>query len=456
MRFNFESLFLLSSFLLPFTAAQLSGSVGPTTSYADKRKKVCAVTAYGAKADGKTDIGPALSAAWNDCKSGGAIYIGSGTWAMNTWVTLTGGTGVVIRLDGVINRTGTDGGNMIMIEHSSDIEFMSGTGRGAIQGNGYIFHQQGSLSGPRLLRFYEVQDFSVHDIALVDSPAFHFTMDTCSNGEVYNVAIRGGNSGGLDGVDVWSTNIWIHDVMVTNKDECVTVKSPAQNILIENIYCNLSGGCAFGSLGADVDISDIIYRNVYTWGSNQMLMIKSNGGSGTMKDVVLENFIGHGNAYSLNVDQYWASMSPVAGDGVQLDNITFSNWTGTCSNGIQRGPMQFKCADGAPCTNMQVVDFAMWTETGTSEYEICRSAHGTGGCLESGSGEYDAVTSTITATPSGYAAPTMAADLSTDFGTTMSIPIPAIPTMYFPGVQAISAKNGPGGCVSCSTAAAKI
>lgn len=92
-----------------------------------------------------------------------------------------------------------------------------------MQGYGYVFHAEGTY-GPRLLRLYEVVDFSVHDIALVDSPAFHFTMDTCSNGEVYNMIIRGGNEGGLDGVDVWGTNIWIHDVEVTNKDECVTVK----------------------------------------------------------------------------------------------------------------------------------------------------------------------------------------------------------------------------------------
>jgi rhamnogalacturonan hydrolase len=59
----------------------------------------------------------------------------------------------------------------------------------------------------------------VHDIALVDSPSFHFSMDTCTNGEVYNMAIRGGNKGGLDGIDVWSDNMWIHDVMVTNKGE---------------------------------------------------------------------------------------------------------------------------------------------------------------------------------------------------------------------------------------------
>lgn len=111
--------------------------------------------------------------------------------------------------------------------------------------------------------------------------------------------------------------------MVTNKDECVTVKSPSKNILIENIYCNSSGGCALGSLGANTAISQVHYKNVYTWKSNQMLMIKSNGGSGYVEDVVFENFIGHGNAYSLDIDQYWSSMSAVAGDGVKLSNITF-------------------------------------------------------------------------------------------------------------------------------------
>jgi rhamnogalacturonan hydrolase len=76
-------------------------------------------------------------------------------------------------------------------------------------------------------------------------------MDTSTNGEVYNMIIRGGNEGGLDGVDVWGTNIWVHDVEVTNKDECVTVKSPSSHMLIEDIYCNWSGGCAIGSLGTD-------------------------------------------------------------------------------------------------------------------------------------------------------------------------------------------------------------
>lgn len=47
-----------------------------------------------------------------------------------------------------------------------------------------------------------------------------------------------------------------------------------------------------GSLSTGVNISDITYRNVYTWSSNQVYMIKSNGGSGSVSNLLLENFIG--------------------------------------------------------------------------------------------------------------------------------------------------------------------
>ncbi|KAG7449201.1 rhamnogalacturonase A [Guyanagaster necrorhizus] len=432
-------------FLLPvLIAAQLSGSVGPLTSYSAKAAvKTCDVTDYGAVADLSTDLGTALASAFAACQSGGLVVIPQGDYALSTWVTLSGGSAWALQLDGTIYRTGTDAGNMIFIEHTSDFELFSSTSSGAVQGYGYEYHVNGSLSGPRILRLYDVSDFSVHDIALVDAPSFHFSMDTCSNGEVYNMAIRGGNSGGLDGIDVWSTNMWIHDVMVTNKDECVTVKSPAKNILVESTHCNWSGGCAIGSLGSDTDIADVIYRNIYTIESNQMMMIKSNGGSGSVSNVVFENFIGHSNAYSLDVDQYWSSISTVAGDGVSLSNMTFSNWSGTCASGTQRGPIKFACADGAPCTDMTVTDFNMWTDSGSSIYYTCRSAFGDGACLKDGSASsYAVVTETITSAPSSYSAPTLPDDLTTNFGTTASIPIPTIPTSFYPGVTPISALLG--------------
>jgi rhamnogalacturonan hydrolase len=101
------------------------------------------------------------------CKSGGEVYIPTGSYGLGTWVTLTGGSKVSINLEGTIYRTGTAGGNMIFVEHTTDFEFYSANSKGAIQGYGYKFHTSGTY-GPRILRLYEVVDFSVHDIVLVD------------------------------------------------------------------------------------------------------------------------------------------------------------------------------------------------------------------------------------------------------------------------------------------------
>jgi len=90
--------------------------VGPLTTAATKTaKKTCNVLSYGAKADKTTDIGPPLASAWAACKNGGTVVIPSGNYAMKTWVTLKGGSGWALQLDGIIYRTGTDGGNMTFI-----------------------------------------------------------------------------------------------------------------------------------------------------------------------------------------------------------------------------------------------------------------------------------------------------------------------------------------------------
>ncbi len=179
-----------------------------------------------------------------------------------------------------------------------------------------------------------------------------------------------------------------------------------------------------------------------------MYMIKSNGGSGTVANVVLENFIGHGNAYSLDIDQYWSSMDPLDGVGVQLNNIKVMNWTGTEADGLERGPIKVMCADGAPCTGIEITDFAMWTETGDSQWYSCQSAYTDSTpefCLRDGSDAmaYEATPTTTTLAPTGHEAPKMPDDLAThSWGTTASIPIPTLPASYFPGVALYSSLAG--------------
>lgn len=116
---SFSSLLTLAVALPALVAAELSGKVGPTTSHATKAGvKTCDITKYGAVADGKTDISTALNSAFNACKSGGVVVIPTGNYAMSQWVKLANGNNWALQLDGIITRTGTGGGNMIMIEHS--------------------------------------------------------------------------------------------------------------------------------------------------------------------------------------------------------------------------------------------------------------------------------------------------------------------------------------------------
>ncbi len=52
--------------------AQLSGSVGPLTTYTTKRaKKTCNILSYGGVASAMTDNGRAIASAWAACASGG-------------------------------------------------------------------------------------------------------------------------------------------------------------------------------------------------------------------------------------------------------------------------------------------------------------------------------------------------------------------------------------------------
>lgn len=134
-------------------------------------------------------------------------------------------------------------------------------------------------------------------------------------------------------------------------------------------------------------------------------------------------------------------MSKQSGDGVELSNITLRNWKGTEANGVQRGPIKIICPDGAPCYDIDIEDFAMWTEEGDVQWYSCQSAYGSGFCLQSGSeySSYEVTTTSATTAPSGYSAASMASDLTTDFGSTVSIPIPTIPTSFYPGATPYSA-----------------
>jgi rhamnogalacturonan hydrolase len=121
------------------------------------------------------------------------------------------------------------------------------------------------LKLPNLVNVHNSKYFSIHDVIIVDAPRFYIFIDDISNAEIYNVIIVEGNSSGLDCIDVAGSNVYVHDVEVTTKEnEYVTVKSSTHNFLIENTHCNCSGSCVIGTLAGGTSISNIHYNNIYT------------------------------------------------------------------------------------------------------------------------------------------------------------------------------------------------
>ena len=160
-------------------------------------------------------------------------------------------------------------------------------------------------------------------------------------------------------------------------------------------------------------------------------MIKSNGGSGSVSNVVLTNFTGHSNSYTMDLDTAWSSMKPVAGDGIQYSDIHIASWKGTCISGVQRPPIRMLCPTKVPCTDIMVEDFHVWTEEGIEVHHVCQNAYGTGSCLHNRPPP-SSFTSTLTSAGSYHYTP-MPGELTSGLGLTAPIAIPPIPHSFYPG-----------------------
>lgn len=114
-------LFSLSLLAAP-AWTQLIGPVGPTTPLHLKKHK-CNILDYGAIADNKTDIAPAVHLAFELCvkpHTGRRLYVPHGDYLLNQTIDLVNGTNWAFQIDGLI--TGAYGGNyytddLILIEN---------------------------------------------------------------------------------------------------------------------------------------------------------------------------------------------------------------------------------------------------------------------------------------------------------------------------------------------------
>ncbi|CAE6449651.1 unnamed protein product [Rhizoctonia solani] len=420
MRFLLVSVVAL---LVGVCQAQHVGSVGPTVPATSKMYE-CNVLNYGAKADNATDIGPAIKSAFSNCivKNPNSRLVGN--YLLSSTVLLNGGSNWAFQLDGLITVdysayvSGAVSGNALVFQRMNQFELYSSNGKGAIpSGQGYLYrlrpNQDGRSGWPRLLRVHISSNFSVHDIKLVDAPSFHMVIGEAVNAEIHRITIRGGNQGGLDGIDISGTNYHVHHVEVTNRDECVCVKSPSKHATIENIRCNQSGGLTIGSLKDGSVIENILFQNIENYQVTNAFMLKTYPGGtspGYVKNVVLRNFTNIDVTYNAYITQYWQNSFAAEASNVQLSNITFSDWRGSVNHGANRGAVVMVGSKTNPPVNVNVKNFSFWTLNGNKVVNRCDSTYGGGSCIKelpakATPTQYAAVSATATAAPAGWVKP---------------------------------------------------
>ncbi|TGO30654.1 hypothetical protein BPAE_0004g01120 [Botrytis paeoniae] len=455
--FSIKASLLLILHLGLFSQAQLTGPVGATTPLSKKTTECNIRTLYPTFNPLTDDVSIPITNAFTSCvqkHAGSRLIVPAGNYTLKTSIILSNATNWAFQLDGLITATyypnSTDSTYVVpyvvprarILEGFAavDFELYSSNGLGAIQGQGYLYRISGNTNRPRMLRLISPINATIHDLLLIDSPKFHFIFDFGENIEVYHLTIRGANLGSYDGIDAIGTNYWVHDNEVTNRDECVSVKSPSHHALVENLVCNQVGsGISIGSLNVSAEISNIHARNISVLGGNEIVFIKTYpGGSGYVSNILWENFRSKASLYGINLNQYWQQTYLPDSGAVALTNITFRNFTGSIQNGAQRPALYLLASDYIPATNVTIKDVTVWTESGSTSVNHISNIFGQGdnvygtndGLVSLGAGENPKTktytsTYTITSAPTGWATPTWPswAVPTTGYGTAVPIPV---------------------------------
>ncbi|KAF5378004.1 hypothetical protein D9757_009859 [Collybiopsis confluens] len=321
----------------------------------------CSVLDYGAVADNKTDLGPALTKAWQQCvipqvkttvASDVLLYVPAGNFLLASTVTFDDAANWNLHIAGNIylpyNPALT--GTMLTFENCENILL---NGPGAIFGNGYRYRPGGNLSlnpsRPRLIRFQNCNNCEITAVTLYDAPQFHVTV-IGNNNEAHDMAIIASHIGETDGFDMSGNNNYVHDVSVENGDECVTVKTPTNGFLAERITCKFTAGCNIGSFGSGttgVNVQNVLYRDVTISNSDAGVMIKSYPNcAGTVKNITYTDFTLSAAAYPIYISAFWMGGTTDTGT-LSVSNVNFQNFQGTGTP--TRPAVLLDCNKATPC-----------------------------------------------------------------------------------------------------------
>ena len=163
-----------------------------------------------------------------------------------------------------------------------------------------------------------------------------------------------------DGIDPGggSSDIWVHDVFISNGDDSVAVKPSTpctRNILVENSVFQHGHGCSIGSVGHGC-VEDVVFRNITMRSQMAGCRIKtysSTEGSGHVHNISWRRIHMEKTSACITVDaNYKPPPPPPVKYFVNVSEILFEDITGTDCGGD--AVAEFSCPALMPCSGIRL------------------------------------------------------------------------------------------------------
>jgi polygalacturonase len=175
-------------------------------------------------------------------------------------------------------------------------------------------------NNPRLIQSDGVNNFTIYDLSLRDSPMFHVVFDGGTGFTVWGLRIdTPANARNTDGIDPSGTDVTINDSYVNDGDDGVAIKAgnyAAKNMTIENSHFYGTHGISIGS-ETNAGVNNILFLNDTLAGtdsngitstSNNGMRIKTDSSAGgTVSTVTYENICETGVKYPIYITPFYSS-----------------------------------------------------------------------------------------------------------------------------------------------------
>ncbi len=185
-------------------------------------------------------------------------------------------------------------------------------------------------NNPRLIQSNGVNNFTVYDLSLTNSPNFHLVFNGGTGFTVWGLRIKTpANARNTDGIDPSGTNVTINNSYIQDGDDGVAIKagnSAAKNMTIENSHFFGTHGISIGS-ETNAGVSNILFENDTLSGkdssgltstSNNGMRIKSYSSvGGVVSTVSYEGICLTGVKYLLDFTPFYAT-----GNGSHIPTYT--------------------------------------------------------------------------------------------------------------------------------------